>query len=313
MGRDSLHGLHKPEVIAFSNQKGGVGKTTSAVSLSAVFAEMGFSVYLVDADPQCNATTGLGVNPRELYEAGGGTIADIVLNGEAVDQVAVEFEGRFAGRIRLIPGNKDFAGTEKVVELAVDHQRKTATMLQKLTDDQLQLVEAQMRTLYHQRLRQALVSLDDADLVLIDCPPSLSFPMAVSLSSADWYIVPTGASKYDLDGLAELMATIDDIREGYNPELKLLGVLRTRWRNRVSLYTEVKNVLDEHFDDGDIFESSVRLLNAHEEAPYQEKTIVEFSGSHDAAKEYRLVAEEILERIQSKRASPETALEVGNG
>ncbi|MFA5211178.1 MAG: AAA family ATPase [Patescibacteria group bacterium] len=250
------------KVISIVNQKGGVGKTTTAVNLAAFLSEMGKFVLLVDMDPQGNATSGLGLNKNDLeagiYEALAGQkrIHDVILN--------TNHEG-----LRILPATQDLAGA--AIEL-VDEERREF------------------------KLRDLLSEVNHAyDYIIIDCPPSLGLLTVNSLSAADELLIPVQAEYYALEGLGQLLQTVELIKTHLHPDLKILGAVLTMFDKRTKLSTEILNELYKYFPDT-IFRSviprSVRLA----EAPSFGQSILKYEPNGKSAKAYERLAREVLER-----------------
>jgi chromosome partitioning protein len=250
-------------VLALANQKGGVGKTTSAVNLSVVLAAAGYRVLLIDNDPQGNATSSLGIEKQELDR----TMYDVLAEGASLSGVTVE-TGR--DRLALIPSTPALAGAE--VELVNLDARES-------------------------RLRSAIQQVrGDYDLILIDCPPSLGLITVNALTAADLVVVPIQCEFLALEGVGQLITTIDLVRRQLNRSLDIIGVLMTMFDGRTRLSQHVVNEVRTYFPER-IFEAviprSVRLA----EAPSYGQSIVEYDRSSRGAKAYRSVAEELLGRL----------------
>lgn len=250
-------------VLALANQKGGVGKTTSAVNLSVVLAAAGYRVLLIDNDPQGNATSSLGIEKQELDR----TMYDVLAEGAPLSGVTVE-TGR--DRLALIPSTPALAGAE--VELVNLDARES-------------------------RLRSAIQPVrGEYDLILIDCPPSLGLITVNALTAADLVVVPIQCEFLALEGVGQLITTIDLVRRQLNRSLDIIGVLMTMFDGRTRLSQHVVNEVRTYFPER-IFEAviprSVRLA----EAPSYGQSIVEYDRSSRGAKAYRSVAEELLARL----------------
>jgi len=251
-------------IISVVNQKGGVGKTTSAVNLAAGLADLGKFVLLVDMDPQGNATSGLGhdrkENNRGLYHAlsGQARLHDVVYN--------TPHEG-----LRLVPGTQDLAGAN--VELVSEDRREF-----KLYD----LLD-QARHAY--------------DYIIIDCPPSLGLLTINSLVAADHILIPVQAEYYALEGLGQLLETIGLIREHIKPELDVMGAVITMFDKRTRLSEEVMHQLYQFFPDS-IFRTVIPRTVRLAEAPSFGQSIFHYDGRGKGAKAYQKLAREVLEKHQ---------------
>jgi chromosome partitioning protein len=248
-------------ILALTNQKGGVGKTTTAVNLGACLAEQGASVLLVDLDPQGNASTGVGIDRSSVktgtYEILGGTSwADAV--------VPTDVPG-----LDVVPSTIDLAGAE--VELVSAFARET-------------------------KLRQGLA---DArahyQFILVDSPPSLGLLTVNALAACDEVVIPIQCEYYALEGLGQLMRTLDLVREGLNPRLKVGGVVLTMFDARTKLAEQVVAEVRAHFGDT-VFRSVIPRSVRLSEAPGFGKPIIRYDSSSRAATAYRELASEALQR-----------------
>ena len=249
------------QVIAVLNQKGGVGKTTTAINLGAYLAKAGKSVLIVDFDPQGNATSGLGLNKTDLQA----TIYDALLNKTGVERIVMEtsVEGLF-----ILPANPNLAAAE--VELVSQMQRE-------------------------QILKDVLSPLS-YDVILIDCPPSLGLLTLNALTAAQHLLIPVQAEYYALEGLSQLLSTMQRVRAGLNPQLDLLGVIVTMYDGRTSLSDQVYKELQKHFGAkllDTIIPRNVRLA----EAPSHGKPIADHDKWSKGARAYKALSKEILRRI----------------
>ena len=250
------------EVIACANQKGGVGKTTTVVSLASYLALDGNSVLLVDMDPQGNATSGLGID-KDALDA---SIYDLLLSDATVESVV---RTTAIPRLSILPSDPSLAGAE--VELVPNASRE-------------------------RRLRRVIDGAgDDYDFLLLDCPPSLGLLTVNALTAADSVLIPLQCEYYALEGLSQLMATIDLIREHLNPGLALMGVLLTMHDGRTSLSADVTAEVRRHLGT-QVFEAviprSVRLA----EAPSYGQPIALYSPSSRGALAYQAITAELLAR-----------------
>jgi chromosome partitioning protein len=258
-------------VIAITNQKGGVGKTTTAINLGASLAANDLHVLVVDSDPQGNSTTGLGVQKKQ----GALTLYDAILGhqGLAAAVVATGFEG-----LDLVPADKNLIGAD------------------------IELIDLDER---EYRLRQALKPVRDSyDFILLDCPPALDLLTLNALLAADSVLVPIQCEFFALEGVSELMDTVDRIRDSFHHPLKIEGILLTMYDERTNLTRQVAKDLREFFGT-DVFRTiiprSVRLA----EAPSYGKPILFYDVRSRGAESYIQLAKEILENEQAVRQSPQ--------
>ena len=251
-------------VLAIANQKGGVGKTTTSVNLAASLAAMGQRVLLIDLDPQGNATMGSGIDKHDLAYS----VYD-VLTGEA-DALTAIVEAEAAG-YDLLGANTDLTGAE------------------------IELMDLERR---EHRLRDALISIRVRyDFIIIDCPPALGLLTVNGLVSADSVIIPMQCEYYALEGLTALMGTIDRLQSGFNPKLRIEGLVRTMYDPRNSLSRDVSLQLIEHFGDQvyrTVVPRNVRLA----EAPSYGVPIMFYDKYSRGAKAYSALAGEVLNRHQ---------------
>ena len=257
-------------VLAIANQKGGVGKTTTAINLSAALAASELRVLIIDTDPQGNSTSGLGVakDPNRLG------MYDVLLGEQPIDQIVqpTSFEG-----LQLIPADKG------------------------LVDANLELVHAPNREF---RLRERLLPIrDQYDFILIDCPPALDLLTLNALAAADAVLVPIQCEFFALEGISELMDTVDRIRTGLQHPIEIEGILLTMYDDRTNLTRQVEADLREFFE-GQVFRTTIPRTIRLAEAPSFGKPILTYDPRSRGAESYIQLAKEIL-RHEQARNSPQ--------
>ncbi len=265
------------KIISVCNQKGGTGKTTTTVNLSAAIAELNKKVLIVDADPQGNATSGVGVNKNELDK----TVYDLILNRAVANDVLIK---DVYPSLDIIPCNINLTGAE--IELVGALSRET-------------------------RLKKALAGIvENYDYIFIDSPPSLGLLTLNSLVSSDSIIIPIQCEFYALEGVSQLMHTLNLIRDNLNPKLSVEGVLLTMADFRTNLTIEVINEIKEYFKEKvykTIIPRNVRLS----EAPSHGKPITIYDSNSIGSKRYRELAAEVV-NVQTESCNELTNNELYN-
>ena len=256
------HPRRPARVLAIANQKGGVGKTTTAISLAAALAVLERPVLLVDFDPQGNATSGLGVDKTALSR----TVYDWIGGAAAFDEIARATD---LPHLTLAPSNRELVGAE--VELVTVENRE------------------------HQLAGKIEPLRDRFEYILIDCPPSLSLLTVNALVAADGVLVPIQCEYFALEGVTELLATVERVKERLNPRLALGGVVATMWDERTNLSRQVLEEIRTHFG-ALVFQSVVPRNVRLAEAPSFGKPILLYDVKSKGAEAYLGIARELLKR-----------------
>jgi chromosome partitioning protein len=246
-------------VLAIANQKGGVGKTTTSVNLAASLATAERKTLLVDTDPQANASSGVGVRPRTVERS----LYDALTGRLSVEEVILQTE---VSGLDLLPATQDLVGVE------------------------LELIDADDRAT---RLRTTLEPLRSRyDYIILDCPPSLGLITLNSLTAADEVLVPMQCEYYALEGLTQLMATIDRVRDLYNPQLTVAGIVLTMYDTRNSLTHQVAQEVRDHFH---VFDAIIPRNVKLSEAPSHGKPALLYDIQCKGAQGYLSLARELLQ------------------
>ena len=252
------------KVISITNQKGGVGKTTSAINIAYFIAKRGFRTLLVDFDPQGNATSGLGIDKNNLDF----TMADVISGEKQLSEIIIETE---FSKLKVAPSTPILANAE--VELASAKGRFT-------------------------RLKDALKTIEaDFDYVILDSPPSLSLLTVNGFIASDYLILPVQAEFYAMEGLGQLLESMKLVKKGMNPNLELLGVLPTMVDSRTTLGGQVLEEIKKFFPDkifSNVIPRNIRLA----EAPSHGVPIGIYDRFSKGARAYKAVSKEIIQRIE---------------
>ena len=250
------------QIIAVLNQKGGVGKTTTAINLGAYLAKNGKTVLLVDGDPQGNTTSGLGIDKHNL----GATLKDVLFGHAELASSVINTNIR---NLTLLPSNSSLAEAE--VEMVPLNNREFL-------------------------LKKGL-SNSSHDFVIIDCPPALGLLTINALTSANQVLIPVQTEFYAMEGLSQLLSVVQEVKQGLNPDLKLMGVVLTMYDSRTTLSQQVRQEIAKHFGDklfNTIIPRNIRLA----EAPSFGRSIVEHDKWSKGARAYKQLAKEVVERAK---------------
>jgi chromosome partitioning protein len=255
-------------VIAVANQKGGVGKTTTAVNLAACLAAVGRRVLLFDLDPQANATSGVGLEKTE----GGSAYRALLGEGALLDKIQpTAFE-----RLEIIPSELDMCGADIEVARVENHLQRVSLALRPVTES------------------------GRFDVILIDCPPSLGTLTLNAFAAAEFLLVPLQCEYYALEGISMIHRILGQLREGgVNPRLELLGVVMTMFDARTNLSHQVVGEVREHFGEA-VFETVIPRTTRLAEAPSFGKPIIHYDKYSAGAAAYEVLTQEFLQRLERK-------------
>ncbi len=249
------------KIISVANQKGGVGKTTTTVNLAAAVGKLGKKVLLVDMDPQGNATSGVGINKRDVESSS----YDLITQPNNAEKSVVNSEFK---NLDVIPASMDLAGAE------------------------IEMVSMENRVM---RLKDALDKIKgEYDFIFLDCPPSLGLITLNAFAASDSVLVPIQCEYYALEGLTQLMATVRQVKKTYNKDIDVEGVLLTMYDGRLNLTVQVVNEVKKYFPKK-VFQTAIPRNVRLSEAPSFGQPVMYFDSSSKGAKSYMALAKEFLE------------------
>ena len=251
------------KVVSFSNQKGGVGKTTSCVNISAQIASKGKKVLMIDMDPQGNATSGLGLQKSKIKN----TIYDVIIGRCPIEDAIIKTKFK---NLSVVPANIDLAGAE--LEL---HELDEGLNFTKVALDNIK---------------------DEFDYIFIDCPPSLGMLTIKALSISDGIVIPMQCEFYSLEGMSQLLNTVKKIKNFYNPNLQIVGILLTMYNGRLTLTSQVVAELKKYYADK-LFKVPISRTVRLSEAPGYGEPICYHDPYGKGSLEYAAVAKELMLRI----------------
>lgn len=251
------------KIISIFNQKGGVGKTTTSINLSAGLGRKNKKVLLIDLDPQGNATSGLGIDKTALE----GSVYDLITNEKTFNDIKIESSAK---NVHIVPGGIDLAGLE---------------------------IELSKTDYWHNILKEKTESIkDDYDMIIIDCPPSLGIISLMGLIASDYVIIPIQSEFYALEGTSQLLETINMVQENYNNNLEILGVVMVMHDSRTRLASDVVDEVKNAFDNlvfKTIINRNVRLA----EAPSYGLSIFDYDRISKGSWNYKALSKEVIDRI----------------
>lgn len=254
------------KIIAVANQKGGVGKTTTTVNLSAILAKKGKKVMIIDADPQGNATSGLGIDKDDVK-----SLYDVLVNEEPIEET---LEETTMENLDVCPSNINLAGAEVELVSLISREYRLKEQLDKIKDEY--------------------------DYILIDCPPSLGLITLNAFTAADSVLIPVQCEYYALEGLGQLINTINLVKKHLNKSLEIEGAILTMYDIRTNLSNQVVKEVKKYFDDK-VFKSVIPRNVKLSEAPSYGMSIVEYDSRSKGSKSYDKLAKEFLKKQEKSK------------
>lgn len=255
--------MRMAKVVSFSNQKGGVGKTTSCVNIAAQVAKKGKKVLMIDMDPQGNATSGLGLSKSKIKK----TVYDVIIGRADIKDTIIKTKFK---NLSVVPANIDLAGAELELYDMEEDENFTKIALDSIKDE--------------------------FDYIFIDCPPSLGMLTVKALSISDGVVIPMQCEFYSLEGMSQLFNTVKKIKQLYNPSLQVVGILLTMYNGRLTLTTQVVNELKKYYTDK-LFKVPISRTVRISEAPGYGEPICYHDPYGKGSLEYAAVAKELMLRI----------------
>jgi chromosome partitioning protein len=254
------------QIICIANQKGGVGKTTTSINLSAALAVMNKRTLVVDCDPQANATTGMGLDKNTLEK----TLYHGLIGEAVAKELVIDTD---IDKLKIIPSRVELIGFEVEMMSKPERERILLSFLGSVRDDY--------------------------DYIIIDCPPSLSLLTLNAMTAADSVLIPLQSEFYALEGLSQLLETVKRIKVSMNPDLKIAGILLTMFDKRTNLSFQVAEEAEKYFSD-QVFKTKIPRNIRLGEAPSFGKPIFVYDPASKGAKSYKDLAKELVERFASK-------------
>jgi chromosome partitioning protein len=269
-----------PRVLAVANQKGGVGKTTTAINLGTAMAAIGEVVLIIDLDPQGNASTGLGIDSesREI------SIFDVLMDPNMVTRAMM---ATAVPRLLLLPSTVDLMGVEQNLSTAPDKQFRLKQAVELLKNTQIETADGPRKFTY----------------IIIDCPPALTLLTINALAAAESVLVPMQAEFFAMEGLAQLTATINQVRTGLNPNLDIMGIVLTMVDDRTKVSRDVANEVASVFGEK-LYEAKIPRNVRVAEAPSYGKPVLLYDMNAPGSKAYIQLASEILQKERAGRDEP---------